>query len=772
MAWGWLPALLFIVLAGGCKITQELKPEEKLVNKIEIEGIKKGRLREEAKMLVKQKPNKRLFGFYRFYLRAYNYGMRGDTSRWIRRKVRQNIGEPPVIFDSAKLIVSAAQLKALMFNNGYFNATVSTTITYKGSKNQKAKIKFTIVPDSQYRLREISYGVDDKKLYKLILSDTSKSLLKKGNYFNSEKMGEERERITRKLRNEGYYFFNKEYITFSVDSNVDGRYVDVNLQITNPDYFVLHKKYYIKNVYINVVNPVLEDSLKNQPSWKQTDSIWINLNGYHLKEEVILRNLAIRPGEGYRQIDVDNTYGKLNSILLFRQAGISFEKDTVEGFLNCNITIVPGKKQEWVIEPQVITSDQNNAIEQNNQRNYGIASILQHRNKNLFNSAEMLDIRYRVSFESQISRNDTVPLLSNIEHNITTTLGLPRTLVLKKLGKRLDITGARSQFFGNYIYESNIDFKRNVLAVGYNEIFNYKLHSFNITLAELSYNRTNAKRNFLALVNPADSIFIANLFTTNIISNSRVVYVYTDNKITRNGSYFYSRSILEAAGNSLYTFMKLTGQPLPADGRYKVDKVDFEQFVKIDQDMHYKHVLDDQNTMAYRLHLGAGIPYGNSEIMPFVRRYFIGGANSLRGWRPRTLGPGSFSNSTTGVRADRSGEMIIEAQTEYRFTIIRSLLQGALFADGGNIWYTKPIAGKAGIDFTPTTFIGQMALNTGIGLRFDFSIFIVRFDFGLPLRNPERAVNNRWLFNEYGNSPNKIFSSTILNLGLGYPFAL
>ena len=216
--------------------------------------------------------------------------------------------------------------------------------------------------------------------------------------------------------------------------------------------------------------------------------------------------------------------------------------------------------------------------------------------------------------------------------------------------------------------------------------------------------------------------------------------------------------------------MKGTNRPLPADGIYKIDNVNYEQFIKLDVDLRYTHVINDLHAMAYRLHTGAGRAYGNSNIMPFVRRYFIGGANSLRGWRPRTMGPGSYTTSDPGVRADRSGEIIIEAQAEYRFSIIRNLLEGALFGDAGNIWYTHPLAGRQGVEFLPQTFLNQMAVSSGFGLRFDFSFFVLRFDFGVPLRDPSLANKQRWLFDEYNNGTRKLLSSTILNLGLNYPF--
>ncbi len=767
-----LLALTLFLFLSSCKITQELKKDELLVNKVEVEGIKENKFEEGARQLIKQKPNKRLFGFWRFYLRAYNYGMRGDTSKRFRQYIRENIGEPPVILDSSKLEQSKSQIQAYMFNNGFFDREVTYEVTPKKTNSKKAKITFKVKPNSRYTINEITYGIDDRDLYFKILKDTVNSELRTGNFFSAEKMSEERARIARRLRNEGYYYFNKEYVVFAVDTNIIGSKVNIDLQIRNPDYFVSHQQYMIKNVFVNVINPFLKDTTGMGSNWHQTNSIWFNLNNYYISEEIILRRIIPTPGLLFNQNDVDETYNLLTDLQLFSQISITFAKDTGKNLLNCFINLIPTKRQEFVEEPQLITSDQNNAVEQNNQRNYGLANSFTYRNKNLFRRAETFELRYRISLEGQVRNNDSLPFLSNIEHNVTATLGLPRLSILKNLKRKFSFRNPRSALVGNFIYESNIDFNRRVLSLGYNELFASKnlLHNFNISLLEVSFNKTDAKRNFLALVNPADSIFIANLFTTNLITNTRITWVYNDKVLSRTGSHFFSRISLESAGWGLTRFMKATNQPLPADGVYKIDNVNFEQFVKLDVDLRYTKVLNELNALAYRLHTGIGKAYGNSAIMPFVRRYFIGGANSLRGWRPRTLGPGSFSNTASGVRADRSGEMIIEAQAEYRYSLIRNFLEGAVFVDAGNIWYVDPLENREGVNFEASKFINQMAVSSGIGIRFDFSFFVVRFDFGVPLRDPELPISQRWLFDDYRDGNRKLFPSIILNLGLGYPF--
>lgn len=767
-----VPALLVFLFLPSCKITQELDNGEKLVNKVKIEGIEDNDLEDGAKQLIKQKPNKRIFGFWRFYLRSYNYGMRGDTSKWIRRTFRNKIGEPPVIVDTTKLNSSAEQISAYLFNNGYFNNRVTYTVTPKKSNRKKATVVFNVKENAHYTIGRITYGVDERILYFEVVKDTSNAKIHEGDYFSADKLSEERERITERLRNLGYYYFNKEYIVYSVDTGMVGNKVNIDLQIRNPGYFTTHTRYYINKVYINVVSPNSRDTNQTMQPWKGDSSFMVNMNGYYLNKDLLVRRVAIAPGLAFNQDDVDKTYNQLNNLQLFKQANITFKRDSADGLLNCYINLVPGKRQEIVLEPQIISSDQNNAVEQNNLRNYGLANVISYRNKNLSRRAETFELRYRISLEGQLRKNDSLPFLNNIEHGVTGTLGLPRIALLKPLKEPWELRNTRSTLQGNFTYESNIDFIRRVLSLGYSELFSSKnqLHNFNITLFEVSYNETNAKRDFLSLVNPADSIFIANLFTTNLITNTRLTWIYNDKILSRSGTHFFSRISFESAGLSLRSLMQATNQPLPADGIYKINNVNFEQFVKLDADLRYTCELNELHSLAYRFHTGVGLPYGNSPLMPFVRRYFIGGANSLRGWRPRTLGPGSFTNTASGVRADRSGEMIIEAQAEYRFSLIRNLMEGAIFADAGNIWYTHGLEGREGVQFKLKTFADELAVSSGFGLRFDFSFFVLRFDFGFPLRNPELASGKRWLFDDYRTGERKFFSSLILNIGLGYPF--
>ncbi|HYG15823.1 MAG TPA: BamA/TamA family outer membrane protein, partial [Bacteroidia bacterium] len=574
-----------------------------------------------------------------------------------------------------------------------------------------------------------------------------------------------------RFRNEGYYQFSREYIAFAVDSSLEGNYVDIILQIRNPEIYKTHGVFTISNVYVNVINKDVKDTIGEFARWHLYDSLWMNLNRYPLKEDILSSNILIRPGDLYSQKQVDNTYRRLNDILLLQQTGVTFEIDTsAPGTLLCFITLYPGKRQETIYEPQIITSDQNNAVEQANQRNYGIASAVTYRNKNLFRRAESFDLRYRISLEGQFRFNDSIPFFNNIENNFSTSLALPRITILRGLQRSIDIRSTKTTIIGSYIYESNIDFNRQVISLSYNEYFSRVFNSFNFTWLEVSFNKVEAKRNFLSLVNPADSIFVANLFVTNLIANSRFTWLYSDRFLIGARNHFSARTMLEPAGNTLYAFMRLTGQPVPSDGIYKIDNVNFEQYIKIDEDIQFNQIINSISSYAARLHLGVGLPYGNSKIMPFVRRYFIGGANSLRGWRPRTLGPGSFTTTEPGVRADRSGEMIIEAQAEYRFVLIENLLNGAFFMDAGNIWYTKPVEGREGAHFRMGTFMNEMAVDAGVGARFDFSFFVVRLDFGVPLRNPELPSKTRWLFDDYERRDKRLFRSIIFNLGLGYPF--
>jgi outer membrane protein assembly factor BamA len=249
-----------------------------------------------------------------------------------------------------------------------------------------------------------------------------------------------------------------------------------------------------------------------------------------------------------------------------------------------------------------------------------------------------------------------------------------------------------------------------------------------------------------------------------------VGFVYNNRNEAAGGNYWYIRAnLLETSGN-IHRLLRRTfdTERLP-DTSYQALGVRYFQYLRSEFDIRYNLKFDENNAAVFRTSFGLGLPYGNNSVLPFDRRFFTGGSNSLRAWRPRRVGPGSFVDSSGGLLFDRSGELLLQANAEYRFALLRNFLEGALFLDAGNVWNLKHKGQLLPGLFQGNTFLGEVALNTGLGLRFDFSFFMIRFDWGIPLRDPSEKPENRWIIRQAA-SPGFIREHTALTLGIGYPF--
>lgn len=751
-------------LLTACKITRSIPDGKALVDKIEIQGLENKALKEGALENIRQKPNKKLF-FGKFYLRAYNFGYKNQNKKW-GRFIMEKVGEAPVVLDSFETEKSVKNLKQYLFNNGYYNASVESSVKHK---RKKATVRYIIKMNEPYYINNIDYRIADRRIFKLIESDSSNCLVKAGNVYNAEKLIEERKRISDFLRNKGFYEFSQEYITFAADTAKEGNKVDIFIELRTPKKSIRHEQFYISSLFIEVQNP---NGLYKDSDTITKNNISVKLNGYNIQPASIIRQILIRPGNLYSQREFELSYSRLLDLSLFNIIDISFEKDTSapdKNLLIARINLVPAQRQAYSIEPQFITSEQNNQVIVADQRTFGLANVLSYQNRNFFRGAETFDLKYRFSAETQFNNNDSIRFFNTIQHNITASIFFPKLWLLPKLQQSTKLRNAKTALTANYIYEVNQDFNRNIFALSYNYIFGKDLYSYTITPLEVSYNKTDPRRNFFAFINnPLDSLYYQNLFTPSFITALRGAFIYNDAPLRKDKSFFFARLIAESSGNVLAAANAIGNQNPNSQGYYEVLGVRFAQYAKIDIDIRQTKQLSNDQYFAYRLHTGVAFPYGNSVIIPFERRYFIGGANSIRGWRPRSIGPGS---SQTGVNEvlDHSGEIILESSVEYRFDIFRPLLKGALFFDAGNIWTSRYNDISPNASFRASRFLYDLAINTGIGFRFDFEVFIMRFDLGIPLRDPSIKDINKWKF---GNNQKAldVFNASILNFGVGYPF--
>jgi hypothetical protein len=296
--------------------------------------------------------------------------------------------------------------------------------------------------------------------------------------------------------------------------------------------------------------------------------------------------------------------------------------------------------------------------------------------------------------------------------------------------------------------------------------------SWYYTPLELSYNRNRLDPSFLPKLPALDQDFVKRVFTDQFISAAKLGLIFANNRTKPGETYFFTRAGLETSGN-LHRLVRSMSGGFKSDSSYTFLGVNYFQYAKFEGEIRIRQTLDELNSIAFRINSGLVMPYGNSSVVPYDKRYFIGGSNSLRGWRPRRLGPGTTPDTIKSI-LDRSGEFLFETNVEYRFTIFPKFLESALFFDAGNIWNLRHKGQNAQNPslWNPGNWGQDLAMNTGFGFRFDFKFFLFRLDWGFPLRDPGKPEGKRWLLTKenFLGLNNYLLKETALAIGIGYPF--
>jgi outer membrane protein assembly factor BamA len=749
----WLISLVLLLLASSCNLTKMVPDNETLLNRNKIKGFEMAS-KSELNEQIRHQPNRKILGVLKFHLWAYQIGAKRivnkelkDTSRY-RSLLMNTVGEPPVLLDSALIISSATNLKNYVFNKGYFDATVEyeTKSIFK-----RSTVTYTINEGSAYKIENVIINSTDKNVYNLINASSDKSFLKIGKPVDFDLIAKERERITLLLKNSGYYYFNKAFIDFQLDTNYLAKTAKISLNIRNKLIESEHEVQLIKNVYFYVSTGVeFYDTLRSK-------GVIYMLNGFNVKLPILHYSVILGEKQLYRQKNVDYTYSKLLGLGIFKFVNISFVPDSISGQLNCYIEVAPSLKHDFIWEPQVITSERSLGLQNNLGRNYGIANEFILKNKNVFGNAEELNISWRSSFETQLDAQSRFGPFSSISNSLTASLNFPKLIGLKKLDRNPKFQNNKTLVTATFLNEQNYNYIRTVFPLTYTYQLNTKLTTFYVAPFQLSFNQAKVSSTFGDQLNSNDSLFIARLFSNYIITGPKLSLFYSQKNIKPNNFFTINANVLEVSGLLFSQFYK----------NQKILNVPFSKFIRSDVDIRFHHKIDINNKLVYRIYGGIGYPIGNT-FLPFERRFFVGGSNSLRAWRPRTIGPGAY-NESKGLQIDKSGEMLLQGNIEYRFNIIKKRLEGALFVDIGNIWNLKADSIFDNSKFKVKTFYNEFAINTGLGLRVDFDFFILRADWGIPLHDPTFPETERWVIKNLSDKK-WFFKETLMNIAVGYPF--
>jgi outer membrane protein assembly factor BamA len=733
-------------------------------NQIEIKESKERRLfTSNLDGYIKQRPNKSLFGISRFGLRFYKLGSRFPNT-WASRTFQIKLGEAPVILDSSLIEASIKGMTGFLKTEGYFYPKISYQVR---GKLHKQKVKYLIETGQAYHIYRIERHIADRFLDSMVRANFEFSFVRHGNRLSFENLLKEKIRINENLRNNGYFSFNKDLVKFDLDTAYKNYRAMVGVNIANPEDFNIYRQYHLKNIHLEIEN---EDPLKNQKDSFYLSKFTYKPNHFPLNPEILDRVVLIEPNSLYNNNLSNVTFNRLNELQLFKSVNMTavpLYEGTDTPIVNYIIKLQPSKKYDFTLEPQVITSDQSNLVTNSTGRNYGIASQVTLTDKNIFHNAEILQLSYRLSVEAQRGANiPTQPFFNSFESNLSASLQFPKLLFLRKLDKRWTNSTNRSQITASTIWEQNVNWIRNVYAVGFNWQKNQPYFNQYFAPMEISYIKTDFNSEDIELQSKNDP-YLQSVFSNNLVTAARYGFVYNNQTNQRKKNYFYVKwDVLELAGTFIDQAYALLNVAPTDSGFNTFLGVQYFQYAKTFADIRYNKYLDENNRLASRVAIGIALPFGNSpDYVPFDKRFFTGGANSIRAFLPRSIGPGSYTSTGS---TDRSGDVRLEFNTEIRFNILNHFFEGALFADIGNIWRIKD-DGRVDAVFNFSTFYKQLAVGTGLGLRINLDFLILRLDASFPIFDPRREINKRYVLHEYSDV-GKLFDSTIFNFGVGYPF--
>ena len=758
------------MLATSCRPTKHVPQGEYLLNRVKIEVDNKEVKSQSLHPYLRQQPNHKTFGIIGLPLAFYNMSGTKDN-RWNR--FMRKIGTPPVIYDSTLTEKSRKEILKAMNNKGYIDAevTVDTIV-----KKRKIKVTYKVKGNTPYRLNKVLYNIPDDSIARYTTrKDSTLNLLKQGTLFDYYILDQERERIAKTLNDKGYYSFTKDYITFVADTTVGDHLVDLEVNllpypIVKPDsvgtIFVKHRTYTIRDVYFFTdYNPMNVDQRYNVLDTVEYkgNTIYYGENHY-LRPSVLVNNCFIKSGERYSQRNVDNTMSAYGRLRVFKYVNIQFAPVEVDGemMLDCYILLTKGKTQTISTELEGT----------NSAGNFGFAVGVSYQHRNIFKGSQTFSTKIRAAYEN-IS-GDLGGLISNNYLELGAEMGVsfPKFIFPFAKNKQRQKLRPTTELTLNGNYQRRPEFVRVIAGAGwaYNWYSNRNRFKHKLDLVDISYiylpKVTEEFRNNIDVLSVDNPLLRYSYDDHFIMRMAYAIYLSNLNpeSIKPSGNIYTFRMVNEVAGNLLYGISNaMSSSPRPEDG-YSIFGIRYAQYYKCDMDYTYTFLFNEKNSLS--LHVGAGVavPYGNSEMLPFEKRYFSGGANGMRGWSVRTLGPGHYRNKGTSIDfINQSGDLKLDINFEYR-THLFWKLHSAFFIDAGNIWTLRSYEEQPGGQFKWGSFYKDIALSYGLGLRFEMDMFVFRLDAGVKAVDPAYTGKDRYPI----ISPR--FRNMALHFAIGYPF--
>ena len=754
-----------------CSPTKYIGKDEYLLDRVKVKVDDYKLNRSDLKRNIRQKPNTRILGVARFHLGLYNLSGRNEKKKfnqWLRR-----IGEAPVIYDPFMTQRSASQIELYLHNKGFYDAQVTDTVFYK---KKKALVEYYVKVGPVTRIQEVKF--DDRRGRENLIAeesglmanfrrDTVNTLLEKDSSLDLDVLDDERERITKMLRERGYFNFSKNFIQFFADTtsvakeNMAKVFVRV---VENAVDSNAYRRYFVRNISVNFdYDPML--------TAEQVDSMYNMLyyNGYNIlyrdklkiKPKMIIETIQLQQMELYDARRVIDTYVRLQALNLFKMVNIDFKEVESDGdvkALDCVIQLSPVKRQSYNVFLEGT----------HNSGNMGVGGNFTYNHRNVFRPGENISASIWGSLRKE-QVNGEGKIFNTSEIGAELKLVTPQFWMpfFKMKDFRRNYAPKTSISF-SYSYEYTPYYTRSIANARFGYLWRKanKKWRYNFDLVDLNYVlMKDVDQNF---IDGLKNEYIKNAYTDHMILSAVFSATYTDQQVNvKTANYSYFRVNTETSGNFLSVIDGIAGSKSSASGTlnekyYKIFGVRYAQFVKADAEYRYNWYINRANSLVGRLFVGCGYPYGNMKVLPFEEAYYGGGANDIRAWQARTLGPGSYL--ATEKYPNSVGDFKLAGNIEYRFKLIW-LLEGALFVDAGNVWNINPKENRSGAKLN-YNFFNQIAIGTGAGLRLNANFFLLRFDLGIKVKDPSMPKENRFvLFDSRGG-----FRRSVFNVAIGYPF--
>jgi len=711
---------------------------------------------------VRPKPNRKFLGMpIRLWL--YNLGNK-PKGKGLNYLLREKWGEPPVLLSSAKRDYTSNVLEQYLVDHGYFQADVASSVKYKGKK--KASGVYTATPNLRYTIKNVAYETDSSRLGRTIAASTDHSSLVPGQPYSLDSIKAERERLHNRLKEQGYYYFTADHLLVEVDSTQHDGTVNMFVTVKKDVSPLAKRPYTMRRITLFPNYSLDQDSLAR--SGRGEVMVYRNFRIVDpedkFKAKIFRRAVFLRPDSLYRLSSHDITLQRLIGLGTFKFVKGQFrsvrERDSTRsrpladtGRLDASFYLTPYPQYSLQAELRG-TSKSNNFV--------GSEIKVTERNRNWRRAANVLEISASGGMEWQTGGQQVSANSYSLKGEVALTV--PR--FISPLRRLLNIRTPyvpRTRISASYeLYSRQNLYNLNAYTFQWQYIWRQtRFLEHNWAPIAITYvlptNTTTAYDSILK-VDPVQRRAIEKQFILG--ANYNVTY---NNQEPNRIHSFYLNGNIDISGN-------VAGLVVPkSDSGRTILGNPFAQYIRLGGDVRHYWQLSKGNTWVNRFFAGYGIPYGNSSTLPFVKQYFTGGSSSLRGFRARTLGPGSFRDTTSRYLANEAGDIKLEFNSELRMHLV-SVLNAAVFVDAGNIWLQKKNPNREGGQFT-SHFLKDIAVDAGVGLRVDASIVVVRLDLAFPLRKPWLPENERWVINDirFGD-PDWRKENLILNIAIGYPF--